>query len=106
MLEWIRFGVSAALMIFGLTVMCLGVLGVYRFKYVLNRMHAAAMNDTLGILFIMLSLIVMSGFVFTSVKLLLIIMMLWLSSPVSSHLIGRFEITTSEEITSHMEVKL
>ena len=93
-------------MLFGLTVMCLGVLGVYRFKYVLNRMHAAAMNDTLGILFIMLSLIVMSGFVFTSVKLLLIIMMLWLSSPVSSHLIGRFEITTNEEITAHMEVKL
>ena len=106
MLEWIRFGISAALMIFGLAVMCLGVLGVYRFKYVLNRMHAAAMNDTLGILFIMLSLIVMSGFVFTSVKLLLIILMLWLSSPVSSHLIGRFEITTSETIAQNMEVKL
>jgi len=106
MLEWIRFFAAAAFLILGLVVMCLGVIGAYRFKYVLNRMHAAAMNDTMGILFIMLSLIVMSGFVFTSVKLLLIIMMLWLSSPVSSHLIGRFEITTNEEITAHMEVKL
>ena len=91
MLEWIRFIVSAALILSGLIVMCLGVIGVYRFKYVLNRMHAAAMNDTLGIFFIMMGLIVMDGFTFTSLKLLLIILMLWLSSPVSSHLICRLE---------------
>lgn len=106
MLEWIRFIIVAALLISGLIVMCLGVIGVYRFRYVLNRMHAAAMNDTLGILFVMLGLIVMSGFTFTSLKLLLVICMLWLSSPVSSHLIGRLEITTNEKSTEKMEVKL
>ena len=106
MLEWIRFIVSAALILSGLIVMCLGVIGVYRFKYVLNRMHAAAMNDTMGIGLVMLGLIVISGFTFTSLKLLLVILMLWLSSPVSSHLIGRLEITTNEDISKHMEVKL
>ena len=106
MLEWLRFTVSAALILSGLFVMCLGVIGVYRFKYVLNRMHAAAMNDTLGLALIMLGLIVMSGFTFTSLKLLLVILMLWFSSPVSSHLIGRLEITTNEDISSKMEVKL
>ena len=106
MLEWIRFILCAALIISGLTVMCLGVIGVYRFKYVLNRMHAAAMNDTMGIGLVMLGLIVMSGFTFTSLKLMLVILMLWLSSPVSSHLIGRLEITTNEDISKHMEVKL
>ena len=106
MLEWIRFILSAALIIAGLLVMCLGVIGVYRFKYVLNRMHAAAMNDTMGIALVMLGLIVMSGFTFTSLKLLLVIIMLWLSSPVSSHLIGRLEITTNADISKHMEVKL
>jgi len=106
MLEWIRFVLSAALIIAGLVVMCLGVIGVYRFKYVLNRMHAAAMNDTMGIGLVMLGLIVISGFTFTSLKLLLVILMLWLSSPVSSHLIGRLEITTNEDISKHMEVKL
>ncbi len=106
MLEWIRFLLSAALILSGLIVMCLGVIGVYRFKYVLNRMHAAAMNDTMGIGMVMLGLIVMSGFTFTSLKLLLVILLLWLSSPVSSHLIGRLEITTNENITKHMEVKL
>ncbi len=106
MLEWIRFLIAAVLLTGGLAIMCIGVIGVYRFKYVLNRMHAAAMNDTLGILLIMLGLIVMSGFTFTSLKLLLIILMLWLSSPVASHLIGRLEITTNENITDEMEVKL
>ena len=106
MLEWIRFILCAALIISGLVVMCLGVIGVYRFKYVLNRMHAAAMNDTMGIGLVMLGLIVMGGFTFTSLKLLLVILMLWLSSPVSSHLIGRLEITTNEDISKHMEVKL
>jgi len=106
MLEWIRFLLSAALILSGLIVMCLGVFGVYRFKYVLNRMHAAAMNDTMGIGLVMLGLIVMSGFTFTSLKLLLVILLLWLSSPVSSHLIGRLEITTNENIAKHMEVKL
>ena len=64
------------------------------------------MPDTLGILFVMLGLIVMSGFTFTSLKLLLVIFMLWLSSPVSSHLIGQLEITTNENLASKMEVKL
>ncbi len=106
MLEWIRFLIAAALMLGGLAVMCIGVIGVYRFKYVLNRMHAAALNDTLGLSLIMLSLMIMNGFTFTSLKLLLIVLMLWLSSPVSSHLIGRLEITTNESITDEMEVKL
>ncbi len=106
MFEWIRFLIAAALLLGGLAVMCIGVIGVYRFKYALNRMHAAALNDTLGLSLIMLSLMVMSGFTFTSLKLLLIVMMLWLSSPVASHLIGRLEITTNENITDEMEVKL
>ena len=105
MLEWILFALSALMLSAGLAVMCLGVIGVFRFKYVLNRMHAAAMNDTLGVLFIMLGLMAAEGISFTSLKLLLIILMLWLSSPVSSHLIGRLEISTNEHPEREMEVK-
>ena len=106
MLDWLRFILTAVLLVGGIGVLCISMFGVYRFKFVLNRMHAAAMNDTMGIGLVMLGLIVMSGFTFTSVKLLLVILMLWLSSPVSSHLIGRLEITTNENIAKHMEVKL
>jgi len=103
MFEIIRFGLSAGLMLCALFILLVGVIGVYRFQYVLNRMHAAAMNDTLGILCAMLALIVAEGFTFTSLKFLLVIVFLWVSSPVSSHLIGRLEITTNENILTDME---
>ena len=89
-----------------LSALCLGIflvemIGVFRFKYVLNRMHAAAMGDTLGIGFALAGLILMSGFTFTSVKLLLVIVFLWFASPVSSHLIARLEVTTNEDEEPH-----
>lgn len=96
-IEWIRFFVGALLMLLGLGIFVIEMVGVFRFKYVLNRMHAAAMGDTLGIGFSLLGLIVMSGFTFTSLKLFLVIVFLWIASPTSSHLIARLEVTTDEE---------
>ena len=100
-IEWIRFLAGAALLLIGLLIFLIQMVGVFRFKYVLNRMHAAAMGDTLGIGCCLLGLIVMSGIGFTSLKLLLVIIFLWFSSPVSSHLIARLEVTTDEEPEKH-----
>lgn len=102
--EWIRFFAGAALVLFGLGIFAIEMIGVFRFKYVLNRMHAAAMGDTLGIGFSLLGLILMSGFNFTSLKLLCVIVFLWFSSPVSSHLIARLEVTTDEEKEEHYRI--
>ena len=99
--EWIRFLAGAVLLLCGLGIFLVEMIGVYRFHYVLNRMHAAAMGDPLGIGFCLLGLIVMSGFHITSRKLLLVIIFLWFSSPVSSHLIARLEVTTDEEPKRH-----
>ncbi len=106
MMAWIQFIVGASLISAGVVVLALSVLGVFRFNYVLNRMHAAAMGDTLGILLVLGGLIVFSGFTFLSLKLLLTIIMLWLTSPVSSHLIGRLEVHINERLNEHVrEVK-
>lgn len=99
--EWIQFLAGGALLVCGLLIFLIEMIGVFRFKYVLNRMHAAAMGDTLGIGSCLLGLIVMSGFSFTSLKLLLVIIFLWFSSPVSSHLIARLEAATDEEPEKH-----
>lgn len=99
--EWIRFFAGALLMLCGLGIFAIEMIGVFRFKYVMNRMHAAAMGDTLGIGFSLLGLILMSGVNFTSLKLLFVIVFLWFSSPVSSHLIARLEVTTDEEKEKH-----
>ena len=100
-IEWIRFIVGAVLLLISLLIFLVQMIGVFRFKYVLNRMHAAAMGDTLGIGCCLLGLIVMKGFSFTSLKLLLVIIFLWFSSPVSSHLIARLEVATDEEREKH-----
>ncbi|MCI5828426.1 MAG: monovalent cation/H(+) antiporter subunit G [Lachnospiraceae bacterium] len=100
-IEWIQFLAGGLLLLIGLVIFLIQMIGVFRFKYVLNRMHAAAMGDTLGIGCCLLGLIVMKGFSFTSLKLLLVIIFLWFSSPVSSHLIARLEVATDEEPQKH-----
>lgn len=100
-IEWIRFLAGAAFLLFGLGIFAIEMIGVFRFRYVLNRMHAAAMGDTLGIGFSLLGLMIISGWNFTTLKLFLVIVFLWFSSPVSSHLIARLEVTTNEDKEQH-----
>lgn len=100
-IEWIKFLAGAALLLLGTAIFLFEMIGVFRFKYVLNRMHAAAMGDTLGIGCCILGLIVMNGLNLASLKLFLVIVFLWFSSPVSSHLIARLEVTTDEEGDRH-----
>ena len=99
--RWIQLAAASACFLVGIIFMILAVFGVNRFHKALNRMHAAAMGDTLGIGFALAGLILMSGFTFTSVKLLLVIVFLWFASPVSSHLIARLEVTTNEDEEPH-----
>ena len=96
-IKWIQFFVGAAFLLVGLMIFLVEMIGVFRFKYVLNRMHAAAMGDTLGIGSCLLGLIIMNGFNFTSLKLFLVIVFLWFSSPTASHLIARLEVLVNEE---------
>ena len=96
--------IGISLLLIGLGIFCVQILGVFKFKYVLNRMHAAAMGDTLGIGASLLGLMVLSGFNFTSLKMGLIIVFLWLASPVSSHLISRLEVTINPHLKEFCEL--
>lgn len=95
---WIRFVAAAVCLLLGIIFMVLAVVGVNRFDRALNRMHAAAMGDTLGILFVFLGLILMKGFSMESLKLALVILLFWIASPVSSHMISRLEAMTDENL--------
>ena len=98
-IEWIRFIVGAVLLLISLLIFLVQMIGVFRFKYVLNRMHAAAMGDTLGIGISLVGLMVLSGLNFTTLKLALVVVFLWCSSPVSSHLIARLEVATNPKLS-------
>lgn len=103
-LDRIRFAAGVGLLLLGLGIFMLQIFGVFKFKYVLNRMHAAAMGDTMGIGVSLTGLILLSGLNFTSLKMALIIVFLWLASPVSSHLISRLEVVTNEHLAEHCEL--
>ena len=104
MIDIIRLIACAILTVAGLCCLVTGVVGVFRFKYALNRLHAAAILDTVGILLMLLGVIVATGFTMTSAKILIVIAFLWLTSPVSGHLIGRLEVTINDELDKDAEV--
>lgn len=103
MIEGIQFILGIGFLLVGLFMFAVELIGVFKFKYVLNRMHAAAMGDTIGLGLCLVGLIILCGFNYTSLKMALIIVFLWLASPVSSHLIARLEVTTNEEIEKFCE---
>ena len=90
---WIRFLLGTFCLGFGLFFIVSSVVGNYRFKFALNRMHAAALGDTLGLLGVVLGVCFYEGLNPTTAKLLAIIVLVWLTSPVSSHLIMLMELT-------------
>ena len=102
--DWVRLLVGSAFLVCGLVIFFTEVFGVFHFRYVLNRMHAAAMGDTLGIASCLIGLIIFSGINFTSLKLLLIIVFLWFASPVSSHVLARLEVATNDNLESHCQI--
>ena len=103
-LDWIRFIAGTILLLIGVATFLLQLFGVFKFKYVLNRMHAAAMGDTLGIGASLAGLILLSGWNVTSFKMALIIVFLWMAAPVSSHLISRLEVVTNEHLADNCEL--
>ena len=104
MLETIRFIISCALTVAGLFAMISGVVGIFRFKYSLTRIHAAALYDTVGIVLMLAGVMVAEGFTVATFKMLLVVIFLWLSSPVCSHLLGRLEITINDKLENDMTV--
>ena len=97
MLEYLRLFLFAVLLLAGLVIQLTAVLGVNRFRFAVNRMHPAGMADTLGLLLMALAAVVYSGFDWITVKILLVVALFWITSPVCSHLIGRLVRETDEE---------
>ena len=101
--EWIRMLLGFSLLILSVTVFAMEIAGVFKMKFSLNRMHAAAMGDTLGLGSGLLGLMIISGLNFTTLKMLLVWIFLWCTSPVASHLIARMEYETNENLSEQVK---
>lgn len=104
-MEIIRFILGIGFIVTGLLVFVVQLIGVYKFKYILNRMHAAGMGDTMGISLCLIGTMFLYGWGFTTLKVALIVAFLWLASPVSSHLISRLEVTTNENLKEYCKIQ-
>ncbi len=93
----VRIVIAVALIAAGILIFALATAGVYKFKYVLNRMHIAAQSDTLGLLFVLSGVAVLTGLTFATLKIVVIIILFWLTSPVSSHMIAKMEIDSKDK---------
>lgn len=98
----VRVIIAVVLISIGVFFSIVSVLGTFRFKFVLNRMHSAAMGDTLALLFVLAGLAVISGLTFTTLKLAVIIVFFWIASPVSAHLISNMIVTVDRKKVDRM----
>ena len=103
-METVRLILAIIFIAVGIALEAISILGVYRFKYVLPRMHAAAVGDTGALFLVIVGLMIASGFTLFSAKLFLVLIFLWMGSAVSSHVISRMIITAEEkEAREHTE---
>ena len=100
--EWIRFWIVAVILTAGIVSFALEVLGIFRFGYVLNRMHASGIGDTMGLMLVIVSLMIASGWNMATLKLLLLIVFMWLTSPTSTHFLSLVEMNTNPYLEDHV----
>jgi len=103
-MELVRLIIGSAFLLVGISVFCIEIYGIFRFGCALNRMHSAAMGDTLGIGSSMLGLMILSGLNFTTLKMAMVVMFLWFSSPVASHLLAKLELTTFDGLKDEADI--
>ena len=101
----VREIIAAICIIIGLFVFLCGTFGVFRLKYVLNKMHAAALGDTMGLFMVVLGLIILSSNVFIIAKFVLIILIFWLTSPIATHMLAKVELLTNKNAAERMKDK-
>ncbi len=92
----VRFIIAAVFIVVGLFIFAVAAFGVFRFRYVLNRMHIAAQSDTMGLLLCLIGAMILTGFTFATLKIILILGFFWAASPLCSHLLASAEICSQE----------
>lgn len=92
-----------ALIFCGVVLYVIEVIGVLRFDYVLNRMHAVAIGDSLALFMALTGAGLIMWDWFAAARLFVILCLVWLTSPVSSHLLARVEAMTNNHLENYLE---
>ena len=88
-MEVLVYFASWVCLLLGSAFCIIGGIGLMRLPDFYSRIHGGDITDTLGAGLIMLGLMLQAGWSLVTVKLVLIMLFLLLTSPVSSHAIAR-----------------
>ncbi|MEE9269244.1 MAG: monovalent cation/H(+) antiporter subunit G [Candidatus Krumholzibacteria bacterium] len=88
MTEWADI-VSWVLIVLGGTFSIVGALGLIRFPDFYSRLHAGGITDTLGAWLLIAGMMFQAGLSQVTIKLALIVVFLFFTSPTSTHALGR-----------------
>ncbi len=102
-MEWVRFAMTAILLAVAVFSFGSAMLGVYQFGFILNRIHASGIGDTLGLFCICLAVMIGSGELGVILKMCLIVGFMWLTSPVSTHFIAQIEYYMDQKLDDYVE---
>lgn len=81
--------IIAGLIFGGVLFFIIGTVGLIRLPDTYSRIHAPTKCDTLGVGLITLGIVIYNGFALISVKMLLILFFLWLTSPTAASAISK-----------------
>ena len=92
----IRLVIASIFLLVALFVFFSEVVGFYRFRYILDRIHAAGLGDTLGIMSVAIAVAILWGVPNAVIKLLLIVGFMMLTGPVLTHLLANMEVRSHQ----------
>ncbi len=88
MMELILAIISGTLLAVGSFLVLTGTLGLLRLPDFYTRLHAAGITDTLGAELLLIGMMIQAGFSLVTVKLILISLFIFLSSPTATHAVA------------------
>jgi multicomponent Na+:H+ antiporter subunit G len=90
-MQTFQFIFASILLVMGSFFFLVGVLGLLRMPDVFSRIHTTTKGDTLGVGLILFGLMVLYGFSYTSLRILVLLALVWLTTPTAAHLIAKAE---------------
>jgi len=88
---------SGALLLTGGAFAVIGGIGIVRLPDFFTRIHGAGITDTLGAGLILSGLMLQAGVTLIGVKLVLILLLLWITGPTSTHALAKAAIASGLE---------
>jgi multicomponent Na+:H+ antiporter subunit G len=97
--------IGSVFLFIGMFVFATGIRGIFKMRYVINRVHVAAFCQTLGMLTTTAGLCVISGLTLSTLKLIVIMLFIWITNPVLSSMVTKAEILSNDDPEEYEVVK-